>query len=429
MTSPASSAPQVLRLAYLVSRYPAVSHTFIQREVEALRRLGATVHVASVNSPDRPVERMTDTERTEALNTYCLKAAGWTAALGAGIHCLVKHPRGLVRALHASLGLGRGAQRLYGLFYLAEAAMVVHWMASKQLQHLHVHFATAGATVGMLVRTLAPVGLSLTIHGPDEFDDVPGQHLRAKLQAADMVVCISQFARSQLMRLSPQTLWDKLRVCHLGVPAPSGANTVQTRIPGSAPRLLCVGRLAPAKGQHVLLHACALLRARGLRFRLTLVGDGEDRQSLQDTCQQFGLEDCVIFAGALNQTEVRETMLQSDIFVLPSMAEGIPVVLMEAMALGLPVVSSPVNGIPELISDQHNGLLAAPGDAYALAERLTHLLCDAKLRQTLGAAGRQTVRRRFDLDTNVAMLAHLFTDMPQACTQAPAHHLHVQEAV
>jgi colanic acid/amylovoran biosynthesis glycosyltransferase len=414
MSHPAASRPEpaaALRLAYLVSRYPAVSHTFILREVLALRRLGATVAVASVNEPDRPAERMTPDERAEARAAYCLKRDGLAGVWRAARHCVVRHPRGCLRALLKSLTLGRGLRRLYALAYCAEAMMIVRWMQVCGLQHLHVHFATAGANVGLLAREIAPIGLSLTVHGPDEFDDVRGQHLAAKLRAADLVVCISQFARSQLMRLSDYPQWRKLHVCRLGVAIPA---ELRARLPGATARLLCVGRLAPAKGQHVLLDACARLRDEGRAFSLTLVGQGEDGPSLRERVRTLELQDCVQFVGALNEAEVRAALAQADAFVLPSLAEGIPVVLMEAMAAGVPCISCPVNGIPELIADGGNGLLAPPGDAEALARRIGALLDDPLAGARFVVAGRQRLRDAFDLEQNVARLAALFATLPRA---------------
>lgn len=399
-----------LRLAYLVSRYPAVSHTFILREVLGLRRLGAQIDVASVNAPDREPGRMTQDEKDEAGQVYYVKRAGITGALGAAAHCLWRHPKGTLRALRKSLGLSRGLRRLYGLGYLAEAMMVTRWMRDRGCRHLHVHFATAAATVGMLARELAPIGLSLTVHGPDEFDDVNGQHLRAKIQAADLVVCISQFARSQLMRISRRADWDKLSVCRLGV-APADA---APRPVAAAPRLLCIGRLTPAKGQHLLLAACAALRAQGYAFTLVLVGAGDDNAALRETAARLGLDDNVRFTGALNQAEVRAELQAADLFVLPSLAEGIPVVLMEAMAQGVPCISSPVNGIPELIRHGEDGLLCAPGDAQALARAIAALLDDPALRERLGQAGKRRVQAEYSLEDNVAALSRLFHEHPAA---------------
>jgi glycosyltransferase involved in cell wall biosynthesis len=403
-------------VAYLVSRYPSVSHTFILREVQCLRALGLRVEVASVNPPDRLPERMTDGEREEAASTYGIKRHGVRGALAALAWAAATRPTALLCTLCEALGHGRGLKRIYALAYAMEAVMVTRWMAGRGLQHLHVHFGNEAALVGMLAKTLGGVGLSLTIHGPDEFDDVPGQHLRQKVEAADRVVCISQFGRSQLMRLTGPAQWAKLQLCRLGVdPARFVPRTLASAV--GPVRLLSVGRLAPAKGQLLLVQACAQLKSEGRAFTLRLVGDGPDRSRLEEAVQQHGLGDRVSFTGALNQAEVRAEFTGADAFVLPSLAEGIPVVLMEAMASGVPCVTCPVNGIPELIEHGHTGLLATPGDAQALADQLRHVIADAALRQRLALAGRAKVERAFHLADNVARLADIFRSLPAVTTQ------------
>jgi colanic acid/amylovoran biosynthesis glycosyltransferase len=398
-------------VAYLVSRYPAVSHTFILREVQGLRALGLRVEVASVNPPDRTAERMTEDERHEAEHTYGLKRHGLPGAAAALAWAAVTRPLALLRTLGVALGYGTGLKRLYALAYAVEAAMVVRWMAQRQLQHLHVHFGNEAAAVGALSKSLGGVGLSLTIHGPDEFDDVPGQRLRRKVEAADRVVCISQFARSQLMRLTAPGQWAKLTLCRLGVDPARFAPNPGTRDAGPV-RLLSVGRLAPAKGQLLLVHACAELRREGLVFELTLVGDGPDRQRLEEATQRHQLTGCVRFTGALNQAEVRAALARADAFVLPSLAEGIPVVLMEAMASGVPCVTCPVNGIPELIEHNRSGLLATPGDVQALTDQLRRIIADAPLRAALATAGRAQVFKAFHLARNVSTLAGILRQLP-----------------
>jgi glycosyltransferase involved in cell wall biosynthesis len=403
-------------VAYLVSRYPAVSHTFILREVQGLRALGLRVEVASVNAPDRPPERMTDDERAEAVHTYGLKQHGVAGALAALGWAAATRPLALLLTLREALGYGRGLKRIYALAYAVEAAMVARWMSRRGLQHLHVHFGNEAAAVGTLARTLGALGLSITIHGPDEFDDVPGQRLRQKVEAADRVVCISQFARSQLMRLTAPAHWAKLQLCRLGVDSALFAPAAPVRAPGPV-RLLSVGRLAPAKGQLLLVQACAALHREGLPFELVIVGDGPDRARLEDAVRRQRLGSCVRFTGALNQAEVRAELARADAFVLPSLAEGIPVVLMEAMASGVPCVTSPVNGIPELIQHDHSGLLATPGDAQALAVQLQRVITDATLRRRLATAGRTQVERVFHHGRNVAHLASIFQALPTVRAQ------------
>jgi colanic acid/amylovoran biosynthesis glycosyltransferase len=405
-------------LAYLVSRYPAVSHTFILREVMGLRELGLRVEVASINAPDRSSEQMSPDERDEAKRTYGIKRHGLIGASTALLWLLLTRPLDLASTLLRALGMGRGFKRLYALAYAVEAVMVVRWMERRKLRHLHVHFGNAAATVGMLVKGLSGAGLSVTIHGPDEFDDVPGQLLREKVTCADRIVCISQFARSQLMRISPTAHWHKLQLCRLGVDPAQFRPRADPRAAGPL-RLLCVGRLTPAKGQVLLLQACAELRHLDIEFTLTLVGDGPDLARLKDGVRRLGLQDRVHFTGPLNQLQVREELALADIFVLPSLAEGIPVVLMEAMACGLPCLSCPVNGIPELIEHGRTGLLAAPGDATALTEQLLRLIEDSGLRQSLGAAGRLQVERHFQQRKNIAALAAIFASLPAVGSEAP----------
>jgi colanic acid/amylovoran biosynthesis glycosyltransferase len=407
-------------VAYLVSRYPAVSHTFILREVQGLRALGLRVEVASVNPPDRPSERMTDDERAEHGATYGIKRHGLAGALAALGWALVTRPRSLLRTLAAAPGFGLGLKRLYALAYAVEATMVARWMAGRGLHHLHVHFGNEAAAVGALVKTFSGSGLSLTIHGPDEFDDVPGQRLRRKVEAADHVVCISQFARSQLMRLTAPAQWAKLQLCRLGVDPAHFAPSGPFRAAGPV-RLLSIGRLAPAKGQLLLIEACAALRREGTLFALTVVGDGPDRARLEQAVKAHDLAGCVRFTGALNQAEVRAELARADVFVLPSLAEGIPVVLMEAMASGVPCVSCPVNGIPELIEHGRSGLLATPGDVDSLADQLRRLIDNGSLRLRLSLASRAQVERAFHGGHNVARLAEILRGLPAvAAPGAPA---------
>jgi colanic acid/amylovoran biosynthesis glycosyltransferase len=391
-------------LGYLVSRYPAVSHTFILREIAMLREWGFSIHTASINPPDRALSAMDAQERQEAERTYGIKAHGVRGAWLALWHLLTQQPKALARLARATWALRLG---LRGWAYAIEAAMVARWMHQHRLRHLHVHFGNAGATVGVLVKAINRCHLSYTIHGPDEFDDVRGQRLAEKMAAADAVICISQFARGQLMRVSDMRHWPKFQVCRLGVDlqqfdfraAPPEHPTVH---------LLCTGRLTPAKGQLVLLQACALLRQRQTDFRLTVVGDGPDRAAIEATVVQLGLSSVVELTGSVVQARVRQYLQDADVFVLPSFAEGIPVVLMEAMASGVVCVSSPVNGIPELIEHGRTGLLSAPGDVEQLAQNLQALINDGAWRQAMATAARQKVQADFDLHRNVRALARAF---------------------
>lgn len=395
-------------LAYLVSRYPAISHTFISREIAQLRNLGHFIRTASINPPDRALDCMDKAERHEASNTYCVKTHGVPGALSALSYWAVRAPRRLLGAIRLA---SRSANPGKGLAYAVEAAMVAKWMKNNELSHLHVHFGNAGASVGVLVKALTNCHLSYTIHGPDEFDDVLGQQLANKMAAADVVVCISQFARSQLMRISAPADWPKFKVCRLGVD-PSQFTGSKTTLVKTDVNMLCVGRLTPAKGQVLLIQACARLRAAGIRFHMKLVGDGPDRQRVEATITEFGLQDFVTLTGSLTQEGVRHALSDADIFVLPSLAEGIPVVLMEAMCSSVPCISTPVNGIPELIEHNCTGLLATPGDVDSLVVQLLHLCGSREERERLARAASIKVRQHFDLISNVGQLSHIFSTFP-----------------
>jgi len=396
-------------LAYLVSRYPAISHTFILREIAHLRTLGHQIHTASINPPDRSLDVMDATERAEAEGTYVVKQHGGAGALAALGYWAWRAPAALLKTLATSRRFGL----LKGLAYTVEATMVARWMQRQSLAHLHVHFGNAGASVGVLVKQLTGCHLSYTIHGPDEFDDVPGQQLAFKMQAADVIVCISQFARSQLMRISAPADWPKFRVCRLGVDASVFQATPRTAT-AAVPQLVSVGRLTPAKGQVLLIQACAQLRERGVPFHLTMVGDGPDRGRVEAEIATLRLHQQVTLTGSLTQAGVRAELARADAFVLPSLAEGIPVVLMEAMASYVPCISTPVNGIPELIEHGHTGLLATPGDVDSLVTQLTALCTNAELRQRMALAAYAKVSQHFDLFSNVRALGGVFAQFPKA---------------
>jgi len=399
-------APQI---AYLVSQYPATSHTFILREVIGLRKAGMRIATASINADQRPLAALTADEREERQHTYVVKQHGVAGALLAHAAALLRHPLGYWRGLQAAgkRSIINPRKTLLNLFYFTEALMIGRWMRKQHTTHLHVHFATAAASVASLAKQVFPLSLSMTVHGPDEFANVQDEHFAEKVQAADFVVCISNFARSQTMQHSSPANWGKLEVARLGVD-PSLYAAARTSSRAAPFTMLCVGRLTPAKGQHLLLEAMARLRERGEQVQLVLVGDGPDRVSLQALAQQLQLEEIVTFCGALNQDEVKAAYQRCDAFVLPSFAEGIPVVLMEAMAFGLPCVSTRIAGIPELITDGENGFLTSPSDIEDLVARLHLLIDDPGLRARLGASGRARVCDAYNLDTNITLLDTVF---------------------
>jgi glycosyltransferase involved in cell wall biosynthesis len=405
---PGEAAKASPRMAYLVSEYPGISHTFVLREVRQLRRLGFDIHVASINRPSHAPEAMTVEERDEAARTYYVKRHGLVGALAAHLNGLRRPLAWLQGLLYAFSLAGLHPRKLaYGFFYFTEALMLARWMQVRHLDHLHVHFATAAANVGLVMKRLTPVGLSLTLHGPDEFYDANGQWLSHKLAAANFVICISRFARSQAMKLTSGRHWHKFEVCPLGVDLEQFSPS--RKVEESGPfTILCIGRLTPAKGQRILIDACRRLADAGRDFRLVMVGAGPDMSDLRAAASELGLGDKVIFTGALNQDQVRGWYARADAFALPSFAEGVPVVLMEAMACAIPCVTTRITGIPELIRDAQDGLLVTPSDTEELASALARLMDDPALRTALGTTGRGRVCSHYHLQRNVEQLAAIF---------------------
>ncbi len=397
-----------VRLAVLMSRFPAVSHTFFLAEILGLRAEGFSIETASINPADRPLGELPQAEAAAALSTEYVKADFPLKALRlAGL--VLRHPRVVLRGLAAALPIAEWtpAGLAWALAYVAEALLVGGWMRRRGLGHLHVHFAGPVGTVGYLVSRAWGVPYSLTVHGPNEYFDLREHRLLEKYTQAKFIFCISDFGRWNSMRILPPESWSKIHVCRLGIwPEQFPLSRPHTAEDPDGPHVLCVGRLVPDKGQRVLLEAVRQLCEEGQRLRLTLVGSGVDRVSLEAYAREHRLP--VTFAGAQSHPATLERVQAADIFALPSFAEGIPVALMEAMAVGLPCISTTACGMPELIRSGEEGLLVPPGDVAALAGALRSLMVDPELRSRLGAAGRARVLADYNLKLNIPRLAAVF---------------------
>ena len=309
-------------------------------------------------------------------------------------------------------------RRLWQLFYFLEAIVVWSHCRRRGVRHLHAHLLNQASDAAMIAsrygnaRGGGPAWTwSFTMHGPNEFYDVSRYRLAAKAGDADAVICISDFARSQVMGFTPEARWPRLRVVHCGLdPTEFDPDQAPPPVPvGAGPlRILYVGRLVPFKGQAILLEALAALRAGGVEARLTMIGAGPSRRGLEARARELGLEAAVEFTGAVGQDEIRAHYAAADVFCLPSFAEGVPVVLMEAMAMRVPVVTSRIMGITELVEDGEDGLLVRPGRADELAAALRRLALDPELRRRLGRRGRERVVAEFDVRESGRELASIF---------------------
>lgn len=404
-------------IGYLTAEYPKVSHTFIDREVAALRRLGVDVRTLSVRRT--PPERLFSEADHEAVaETFAILPVAPARLLGAHLRAAAAHPHRYLRTLRRALALSAGGARagLWQLFYFAEAIVLWQECRRRGIGHLHAHFANVASAVAMLVAEYgAEDGLdwSFTMHGPTEFDDVTRFALAEKIRSASFVACISDYCRAQMMRLVEPQWWDRLRVVRCGLdpdelPAPAPAAPADPTAASGPLHVLTIGRLVPDKGQSLLLRAVAGLRRSGVPAVLTVIGNGPDEAPLRRAARRLGVAEHVEFTGALGQPQVAERLRTADVFCLPSFAEGLPVVLMEAMAAQVPVVATRIAGVGELVEDGVSGLLVAPGRADLLEGALARLAADPMLRHRLAAAGRERVLAAHDVNRSARLLAALF---------------------
>ncbi len=411
-TSQTPSGP----IAYLSGEYPRSTDTFIQREVSGLRRHGLKIRTYSIRRAG-PQHIVGPEQEQEAASTFFILEAALSP-----INLLRSHAKAIWRSPARYLSGLRLAIRtappgfrafIYQLFYFMEAVVLADDMQRNGVVHLHNHIATASCTVAMLASKVSGIPYSFTMHGPDIFFEPIRWRIDEKIAQASFVVCISDFCRSQGMIFADKQHWNKMHIVHCGVEPERYVSPVLKREQsntdsGNHCHLLFVGRLAAVKGIPVLFEALHQLRSASLNLRLTLIGDGPERAQLEREARNLGLASSITFAGYRSQAEVAAALHETDIFVLPSFAEGVPVVLMEALASAVPVITSRIAGIPELVEDKVNGLLVPPGDAASLARAIQTLANDPEARTAFGKAGRSKVHQHYSVNLETQWLAQLF---------------------
>lgn len=412
-----------MTIGYLVNCYPRPSHSFIRREIRALERAGHRVHRFAIRGDFANLVDPAD--RSEHERTERILEAGSTRLLAATLGAAARAPRTAVATLSDALAMGHAAgARARHLVYLAEACRLADRCRALGIAHLHAHFGTNSAAVALLAARLAEIPFSLTVHGPEEFDAARALSLRLKVRRAAFTIAISAFGRSQICRFADPADWDRIRVVHCGIEP--GRFASLRPLPEGGPRLVAIGRLAEEKGFLVLLDALARARRERPDLRLTLVGDGPMRPAIEAARARLGLEDAVVLAGWRDEAGVREALAEASALVVPSFAEGLPVVIMEAMAAGRPVIATFVAGIPELVRPGTTGWLVPAGDADALASSLVALADTPRERLVaMGLAGRERALARHDVDRCAAELAARFRggiapERAQAPLPAPA---------
>ena len=400
-----------MKIAYLVNQYPKISHSFIRREILALERQGYQVlRLAMRGWADELRDEEDVRERT--VTRYVLQ----DGALALGLDVLrmaVTRPGRFARALVLACRIGWRSDRPLPLhlIYLAEACRIVPWMEAHGARHLHAHFGTNSTEVAMFAGILGGPAYSFTVHGPEEFDKPEFLWLAEKIRRAAFVVAISSFGRSQLYRWAAYADWTKVQVVHCGIDPGFHAGPVRP-IP-AAPRLVCVGRLCEQKGQMLLVQAVRQLVANGVPVHLVLAGDGEMRGAIEALINEYRLREHISITGWISGDQVREEMLGARAMVLPSFAEGLPVVVMEAMALRRPVLTTYIAAIPELVQDGKTGWLFPAGDVHAIAAAMSACLrASADTLEAMGAAAHARALARHEINTEAAKLArHIETSV------------------
>ena len=404
-----------MKIAYLINQYPQASQSFIRREINALESLGFQVDRFTLRTWDQEVVDPGD--KSEKQNARVVLGVGALGLLKALLATFARRPKRFAKAFRLAWKMGKKGERgnLYQVIYLAEACVLLGWLRESGAEHLHAHFGTNSTTVAMLVRELGGPTYSFTCHGPEEFDRPLALKLGEKISRAQFVVAVSEFGRSQLFRWCEHTHWHKIHVVHCGVDASFLSSDAPELTDTS--RLVCVGRLCEQKGQLLLVEAAAALKRDKIPFELVLVGDGPMRKGVESVIGRHGLSDHVRITGWMTNQQVREQILASRAMILPSFAEGLPVVVMEALALKRPVISTYVAGIPELVEPAITGYLVPAGSVSHLANVMKQVLAEnIDHLAEMGRQGAQRVAQRHDACHEAKLLATLFRAIAKPTT-------------
>jgi glycosyltransferase involved in cell wall biosynthesis len=389
---------ELVKVAYILSLFPKISETFILREMQALRGRGIEIQIVSLKRRREPIthpEALTFLDATvyggspaRAFSALARLAARRPGAVAAAVGKIVATHAGHPLLLPKALPL------------VATAAEAGEILAARGVDRVHAHWATYPAQVAWLVKRFSGIPYSLTAHAHDIF--LPNPLLREKILESDFTVTISRFNRDFIEGRCGEAAARKLEVLHCGIPLAEYPFAPDR--PEQSPRLVSIGRLVDYKGFPILLRAVAALRERGREVSCEIVGDGPLLGRLREEVATLGLNGAVSLEGARTLAQVRESLRGATACVLASQRghdgqmDGIPVVLMEAMALGVPVVSTRISGIPEIIEDGRTGLLVEPEDPESLAGAVERLLGDPALASRLATEGRKKVESEFDIE-------------------------------
>lgn len=354
-------------------------------------------------------ELVDEVDKLEQEKTQFVLEVGKFGLLFALLGVAITKPTHFLSAAWLMFQVGWHSERgiLRHFAYLAEACVLLRWFQEKGITHVHAHFGTNSTTVAMLCRALGGPPYSFTVHGPEEFDKALEISLTEKINRAAFIVAVSSFGKSQLYRWCEYEQWSKIHVVHCGV---DELFLKQPHIPiPEDRRLVCVGRLSEQKGHLLLVEAVNQLALEGKVFKLVFVGDGPLRPNIESLIAKYGLTDHIEITGWASNKDVQQQILASRAMVLPSFAEGLPVVIMEALALGRPVISTYVAGIPELVEPGICGWLVPPGSVEAISAAMrTAIECESEKLEQMGRLGAQATREQHDAELEARKLAALF---------------------
>lgn len=408
---------QIPRIAYLNSKYPSMSHTFIEREIRALRARGVAIDTFSIRSAGRN-DRLGAYQQRAAEDTFVLMSSPGELVRRAVLPMVRRFWRlpNALRTMWTSTVPGV-VGRMKGAAYLLQGAVLARELARRGVRHVHVHMANNGANVAMLACALDPrLSYSLTVHGSAEFLDVSAHRLGVKIEGARFVRTISNFGRAQIMAWCPPGMWDRVHVVRCGICPDEFASPARGN--GSELRLLSVGRMVPVKAQPLLLRACAGLQRHGVDWTLEFVGSGPMERELRHLTRELGIGSRVRFSGPVSQEQLHDVYQRSDILVVSSFMEGLPVVAMEAMASGTIVLATAVAGVPELVVHGKTGFKCPAGSSEALRDAIIEIWGQRASLDGIRAAAREKVRQEYTAEHTAEGMEALFDSYLR---EAPAH--------
>jgi colanic acid/amylovoran biosynthesis glycosyltransferase len=394
-----------LKIAYFVNEYPGPSHSFIRREILALERQGFEILRIALRGSKNALPDAQD--QAERARTRHVLAGGLVGLILPTLATMIRSPLRFMRAVRLAAHMSKDSERplAYHLVYIMEACRILQWVKEFGAERIHVHFGDNSTEIVMLARVLGGPPYSFTAHGPNEF--LRNWGLDQKIHHSDFAVAISSYGRSQLYLRCDARDWPKVKIIHCGLEK-SFYDVPAAPLPANG-TIVCVGRLCAAKGQRLLLEVAGRLVASGVPVQLVLAGDGPMRTELEQRIVQLGLSAHVRITGWISAQKVRDEILAARALVLPSFAEGLPVVIMEAMALRRPVLSTYIAGIPELVRSGENGWLIPAGSVEAMEQAVRECLAmPVEALQEMGDSGFERVTSRHNIDLEASKLAALF---------------------